>query len=69
MVACVFDNVCIAVQVSSDHMTSQSNSATDSSVSIAKTAITVTSIEKPAVKFSTGQNEGSNSEKGELYLY
>ena len=61
--------MCIAVQVSSDHMTSQSNSATDSSVSIARTTITVTSTEKPDVKFTTGQNEGSDSEKGELYLY
>ena len=69
MVACVFDNVCIAVQVSSDHMTSQSNSGTYSSVSIAGTTITVNSTEKPDVKFTTGQNEGSNSEKGELYLY
>ena len=71
VLSCVFVNLhnYNVIQVISDHIPSQSNSATDTSVSVAKTTLTVTITEKPDVKFTTGQNEGSSPEKGEFQLY
>ena len=54
----------IVIQVTSDHIPSQTNSATDASVSVAKTTPTLISTEKSDVKFTSGQNKGSSPEKG-----
>ena len=54
----------IVIQVTSDHIPSQTNSGTDATVSVAKTTPTLTSTEKPDVKLTTGQNKGGSPEKG-----
>ena len=57
-------HIYIVIQVISHHIPSQTNSGTDASVSVAKTTPTLTSTEKPDVKLTSGQNEGSSPEKG-----
>ena len=56
----------VVIQVSTDHTKSQSDSATDTSVSIVEATPTATSTAQLDVKFAEGQDEGSSPEKSEF---
>ena len=66
VLSCVLINLhnYIVMQVTSDHIPSQTNSGTDASVSVAKPTPNLTNTENPDVKLTTGLNKGSSPEKG-----